>query len=214
MPEKASVKTRVDSVMDDPSAQAVAQVYADAFLGAIPADQAPAALEEFTSFVDDVLNKNPEFSNMLTSSMLNRDEKIALVDRVFRGHGSERFVNFLQVLARHDRLELLPLILHQSHLLHEERGGRQRVQVTSAQPLSDETIEAVRQSLSNAFSFQPIIEAKTDPSLLGGLRIRVGDTVYDSSLRTRLKQLRDRLRMRSYHEIQSGRNRFSHPEGD
>lgn len=214
MTDKPRIKTRVDSVMEDPSAQAVAQVYADAFLGSVPANQVSGALEEFASFIDDVLHRHPEFANMLMSSMLNRDEKLALVARVVSGHASEAFASFLRVLAKHDRLELLPLILRQSQLLHEDRGGQKRVQVTSAQPLSDETLQAVRQSLANAFPFQPIIEAHTDPSLLGGLRIRIGDTVYDSSLRTRLKQLRDRLRMRSLHEIQSGRNRFSHPEGD
>jgi F-type H+-transporting ATPase subunit delta len=49
---------------------------------------------------------------------------------------------------------------------------------------------------------------------LGGIVIRVGDTIYDSSLALRIKQLRERLRQRSLHEIQSGRDRFGHPEGD
>ena len=178
------------------------------------AGDSAGALEEFASFLDDVLYPNADFAGMLTSSMLGRDDKLQLVERVVRGRASDMFANFLRVLARHDRLELLPLILKQSQLLHEDRSGQKRVQVTSAQPLSAAALEAIQQSLSNAFPFQPIIEAGTDPGLLGGLRIRIGDTVYDSSLRTRLKQLRDGMRLRSLHEIQSGRNRFSHPEGD
>ena len=59
-----------------------------------------------------------------------------------------------------------------------------------------------------------VIGRVVDPDILGGLRIRVGDTVYDGSLRARLTQLRHRVRERSLHEIQSGRNRFSHSERD
>ena len=55
---------------------------------------------------------------------------------------------------------------------------------------------------------------QVDESLIGGLVIQVGDTVYDSSLRTRIKTLAGRLTERTLNEIQSGRDRFSHPEGD
>ena len=72
----------------------------------------------------------------------------------------------------------------------------------------------VEARLKELFPFQPVLEPAVDPSLLGGLRIRVGDTVYDGSLRARLKQLRHRVRERSLHEIQSGRDRFSHSERD
>ena len=50
--------------------------------------------------------------------------------------------------------------------------------------------------------------------LIGGIVIRVADTVYDSSLATRVAQLRDRIQQRSLHEIQSGRDRFGTPERD
>ena len=55
---------------------------------------------------------------------------------------------------------------------------------------------------------------EVNPAILGGMVIRVGDTVYDSSLKARLRQLRGRLKQQATHEIQSGRDRFRHPEGD
>jgi probable F420-dependent oxidoreductase len=64
------------------------------------------------------------------------------------------------------------------------------------------------------FGFDAILETSQDPELIGGMVIQVGDTVYDASLKTRISQLRDRLRQRSLNEVQSGRDRFSHPEGD
>lgn len=208
------VRVRPPSVMEDPRARAIAHVYAEAFLNAAQSADVAAVLEEFASFLDDVLARNPEFASALCSGIIGREERLALIDRVVAPFGSELFTNFLRVLARHDRLDLLPLILDESRLGHERRTGRKRVQVTSALELSAGTRQALQERLAARFRFEPILQVSIDPGLLGGLVIRVGDTVYDSSLRTRMKQLRARLRERSLHEIQSGRDRFSHPEGD
>jgi F-type H+-transporting ATPase subunit delta len=212
--EAKPLQTRVKSVLEDPSVAAIARVYAEGFLNALPAAQVDSTLEEFHSFVHDVLPSNPDFDRILAASMVGRDKKLALIDNVLKGRASELFVGFLSVLARHDRLDLMRNILHESQRLYEKRSGKRRVQVTSAQPLSEQVLARVQQRLAQTLPFIPIVEAAVDASLLGGLRIRVGDTVYDGSLRARLKQLRHRVHERSLHEIQSGRDRFSHSERD
>ena len=59
-----------------------------------------------------------------------------------------------------------------------------------------------------------MLATKIDPDLLGGLVVRVGDWLYDASVRTQLETIRNQIIARSSHEIQSGRNRFSSPNGD
>jgi F-type H+-transporting ATPase subunit delta len=204
---------RVRSVLEDPSTQAIANVYATSFLNAA-GDQAGDRLEEFTSFVNDVLNANPEFRTILISGVANQDEQVQIIDRVVGPHGSEFFANYLKVLVKHERLGLLPQILEATQLEFEKRNGQQRVQVVSVTPLDDAALGRVREKIASAFSFDPIIENVTDPKLLGGLVIRVNNKVYDGSLRSRLNQLAKRMQQGSLHEIQSGRDRFSHPEGD
>lgn len=209
------LETKIASVMEDPSAMQIARVYAKSFLEAAKNTVGvEAALEEGQSFVDDVLAKNAEFERLLVSPTINRDDKLKLIERVVSSRGSEFFVSFLKVLARHDRLDLLPNILQAARIQSERSSGRKRVSIKTAKPLSNESRQAIGDKLRSAFAFEPILEAEIDPSLIGGMVIRVDDTVYDSSLRTRLKQLKARLRERSLHEIQSGRNRFSHSERD
>jgi len=198
----------------DPQTQAVARTYADAFLDAAPAGQVESLIEEYTSFVTDFLQKQTDFRTLLVSAMVSRDEKLALISRTVAKVASPTFANFLSVLANHERLDLLTAILHEVQRQHEIRTGRGRVQVVSARALSPASTEKIQRQLAQTLPFQPVLETSVDPSLLGGLIIRVGDTVYDGSLRTRLKQLRTRLRQRSSHEIQSGRDRFSHSERD
>lgn len=210
MSDKQQIQTRIPSVMDDPGAQGVARVYAEAFLNAA-GDRSGELLEEFTSLQDDVLVNQAEFSRLLMGGYLGREEKISLIDRVIAPASSELFANFLRVLARHERLDLLPSILHEMHIQSETMHGRRRVIVTTAVPLTDEAQAKIYDRLKTALPFDPVIIPKVDPKVLGGLVIQVDDTVYDNSLRARLNQLRSRLRQRSLYEIQSGRDRFRHP---
>ncbi|MBC8113568.1 MAG: ATP synthase F1 subunit delta, partial [Candidatus Saccharimonas sp.] len=122
--------------------------------------------------------------------------------------------NFLRVLAKHGRLDLLPVIRRVVELEGERRLGKRRVGVSSAVELSPEALASIKSTLAASLACEPILETRIDSSLLGGLVVRVGDTVYDGSLRTQVKQLRARLRERCVNEIQRGRDRFSHPEGN
>ncbi|MFH5806013.1 ATP synthase F1 subunit delta [Alienimonas sp. DA493] len=204
---------RHKSVMEDPSSTAIARTYADAFLRA-SGDAVDDVLEEFTSFQDDVLTPNPAFERMLLGSATSTDEKLGLIERAVAPHASTTFANFLRVLARHGRLELFPQILGEAHVAREAELGKQRVTVITAQPLSAEDLRRVESELDAATSYTPVVIPEVDPAILGGMVIRVGDTVYDSSLKARLRQLRGRLKAKATHEIQSGRDRLRHSEGD
>lgn len=213
MPE-AQIATRPAHVLEDPSAKAVARVYSQAFLNAAGGAGVAAALEEFTSFVDDVLQPNPEFERLLTSEVTGREDKLALIERIVAPRASQLFTNFLRVVARHERLDLLPLILADAWEEHERRSGQRRVTVRSAAPLSDDQLNRIKNRLATTLSSEPIVIPEVDESLIGGLVIQVGDTVHDGSLRTRIKNLSHRLKEKYVHEIQSGRDRFSHSEGN
>ena len=212
--QSQDVQTRIPSVMEDPSARSIAKVYALAYLDSAGTDGAQAAVEELGSFIVDVLEANPEFDRLLRTQAINSDAKVELLDKVVVPRASTLFADFVRVVARHDRLALLPLIHDVVVRELERRAGQRRVQVTSATELSAQSLDAIRNSLASALSTQPILETRIDPSLLGGLTIRVGDTVYDGSLKSQVKQLRARLRERCLNEIQRGRDRFSYQDGN
>lgn len=205
---------RPSHVLQDPSAQAVARMYGRAFLAVAEEGQAGEVLEELTSFYDDVVKGHPEFGSLLLDELISGDEKLRLIERVVAPRASELLANFLRVLAKHERLSLLPTVLEQSWREFERLSGQTRVQITSAVELGPEQIERIRDRLRSALSADPIVVPEVDPSLIGGLIVRVDDTIYDGSLRTRLQGLQRRLRERYLNEIQVGRDRFSHPAGN
>jgi F-type H+-transporting ATPase subunit delta len=208
------VPTRQSHVLEDPSAKAVARVYAVAFLDAAASTGAQQPLEELTSLWDDVLSPNPQAVRLLTSEATSRDDKLGMIERAVAPHASELLTNFLRVLARHERLDLLPNILGEAWNEHEARSNQKRVTIRSALELTAEQLKQIQSRLEAALPYHPVLQPVHDPSMVGGLVIQVGDTVFDGSLRTRLKNLQDRLRERYLHEIQSGRDRFSSAEGN
>lgn len=214
MSEKNAASARQQSVLEDPSAQAVARVYAEAFLNAFESTGVENGLEEYRSFLEEILSAFPDFEKLLTSRGLGKEQKLKMIDRTLAEQGSPLFKNFLKVLANNDRLDLVRYVFQESVSLQEERSGEGRVSITSAKPLSEQQQNLIKEKLNNVLPFQPVLETAVNQDLIGGLTIQVGNTVYDGSLRTRLKQLRGRLRERGLNEIQSGRDRFSHSEGN
>jgi F-type H+-transporting ATPase subunit delta len=192
-------------------AERVARVYAEALLNAAEKrNQAGEVLEELDSLVRDVFAANPDFEKFLASRAVSRDHKPPVIRRALEGRASEVFLNFVLVLNDHDRLDLLRPILRAYRDLYDERHGRVRALVRSALPLDDDQRDRLRQELRAAFGKEPVLEARTDPDLLGGLVVQVGDWLYDASVRTRIENLRKEIIERSSHEIQRGRDRFSH----
>ena len=188
-------------------------VYAVSFLDAAKSAGFENPLDEFGEVLIAV-HAQPEFNDLLSSAILNQDTKQALIERTLKPRCSEFLGQFLTVLAKHDRLDLLSTIYDEATQEYERRSGQQRVLVRSAIELSLEQLDSIRSQLKSALSKDPIVIPQVEPALLGGLIIQVQDTIFDGSVATRLTNLKQRLRERYVHEIQSGRNRFSSPEGN
>lgn len=208
------LKCRPDSVLEDPGARAVAGLYARSYLSAAQTLGNSGAIDELNSFVDDVLTAHPGFEEVLCSDAVSRVDKVGMVDRVVAPVASPFFTNFLKVLIQHQRIGMVGLIRQVLIRLQEEAAGQRRVKVRTARSLTETSRQLLRTQLQEKLGFEPLLQETVDESLIGGLVIQVGDTVYDSSLRSRLKQLSGRLVERTLNEIQSGRDRFSNSEGD
>jgi len=199
----------------DVSAQRVARVYAEALLNAADKQgQSDDVVEGLDSLIRDLFQAEPQLEAFLTSSAIGRERKAQVIDKVFENKASVLFVDFLKVLNQHERLNLLRPILAAAKELRDERAKRIRVQVRSAVPLANDQENRLRQQLREALKLDPVLQMAVDPELLGGVVVRVGDWLYDASVRARLESIRNQLIARSSHEIQSGRDRFSIANGN
>jgi F-type H+-transporting ATPase subunit delta len=199
----------------DVGSQRIARVYAEALLGAAgQGGRVKEILEEFDSLFEDVFRADREFEAFLASGAIGRRPKEEVIRNALGPRASEIFVNFLLVLNAHDRLDLLAGIRRAAHELDDERSGRMQVEVASAVPLADDQRERLRNELREAFRKEPVLATRVDPGLLGGLVVKVGDWLYDASVRTRLQDIRNQLIESSSHAIQTRRDRFGIDAGD
>ena len=214
----------------DVGVERIAAVYAEAFLSSSAAmcgdtnnsdtnsERVAALVGELEEFVADVLNTYPKYEKILASGLISEEEKCELLDRAFGGGASgngamSRLVlNFLKVLARHGRLDCIRPVVRGVRSQYERSLGLVRVTVTTPTPVSDDLARRLAAEIAPLAGGDPILETRVDPELIGGIVVRVGDTIYDASIQTQLKNLREQLVQRSSHEIQSRRDRFRHPE--
>ncbi len=189
-----------------------ARRYAEALVGAAVAEnQAEAALADLQAIEADVLKPYPEFRRLLGSSQVPAAEKDRIVGTVFGEHVSGVVLRFLRVLNRHGRLALLTPIAREAARIWDRRHQRIPVLVRTAVPLDETQEAALRDRVTRMIGATPILQITTDPDLIGGLIVQVGDQVCDASIRNRLEQVRQRLIEGKTHEIQSRRDQFSHP---
>ena len=210
LPQRLAEVARQRTVLDtDVSAQRIARVYAEALLRAAEKlGAADAIQEELESLVHEVFPADPQFEAFLASGIISQKRKREVIQTVFGGRASAVFLKFLHVLNNNDRLGLLRLILAAYLRLRDEHARRIRVRVTTAVPLTDDQRARLLRDLREAFALEPLLDERVDPELLGGMVVRVGDWLYDASVRTRIETIRNQLIARSSHAIQSQRNRF------
>jgi F-type H+-transporting ATPase subunit delta len=161
------------------------------------AHQESADLSKVQHDLDDIVAavaQNPELSRVLASRGVSDAARRQIIVAVGERIGvSPPVSKLLGMLADRRRLELLPdLAAVYTERLLEHRNVVQ-ADVTTAAPIGPETAAAIAASLSSASGKQITMRVSVDPSLLGGVVARVGSTVYDGSVRTQLKKMRDQL---------------------
>jgi len=214
LPSAGDVAVRQETVLDT-GAQRLANIFAKAFLGASEkAGETDRMVEEFDSLVRDVLDRFPQFETLLTTGRLTSDKRVEIIDQVFGGQASPLVLSFLKVLAEHQRLQHLRAIGRAIRDQYTALRQRVRVEISTAAPLQDGQLGRLTDELRGMLGAEPEVHHSVSPDLIGGLVVRVGDTVYDGSVLTQLNRLREQIIDRSVHEIQSRRDRFRNPAAD
>ena len=194
----------------DSGRQHLGSVYAKALLGAAEkAGQSRQVLEELDSLVTDVLNQLPQLDAAFISPRLAPEEKAALIDKAFGGRMSITLQHFLKVVAKHERLDCLRAILRAAKKLYNEMSGRVDVRLETAAPISNPMRERIVARLTQLLGREVVLTSEVNEELLGGLVVRVGDTVYDGSLAARLKQMQEVTVQRTTQQLRESLDRFA-----
>ena len=131
-----------------------------------------------------------EFSELIGSPLVSRDEAGKAFAALAPQIGVDPITgNFLGVMARNGRKRELRNVIRAFRRLSAEHRGETTAEVTTARPLSDDQLAALRQQLRTRAGRDVNIEATVDQNILGGIVVKLGSQMIDASIRTKLNRL-------------------------
>jgi len=133
------------------------------------------------------------FAGFLASPIINRAKRGAALRRIFHGNVTDLVLRFLLVLNDRGRLGHLETIDDAFDQLVHEAFDRVEVDVFTPGPLERGKIDALKQRIGAALGKEPVLYTYTDRTMIGGLKLRIGDQLVDGSVSSRLRRLRQSL---------------------
>ncbi|WP_242096755.1 MULTISPECIES: F0F1 ATP synthase subunit delta [unclassified Sphingomonas] len=147
-------------------------------------------VEASLATVRDALSASDDFRTLTTSPLVSRANAAKAVSQTADQLGLDPTTrSFLGVLAENRRLDQLPKIMRAFRTLAATHRGEVAAEVTSAHPLDEGQVDALKQQLRTRVGREVSVDLSVDPDLLGGLVVRIGSQMIDSSIRTRLNAL-------------------------
>ena len=190
--------------------QYIAGVYAKSLIDAAEkAGNTETVLEQLDSFVVDVLGGIGRLADALESPRVSQEDKTRLIDSALSGKADPTLVNFLKVLNAHSRLDCLRAINSRARSLFNELRGRVEAFVTVADEMPQDIESSVAEKLKSMLGKEVILNVKTDPEIIGGMIVKVDDTVYDSSVANQLAQVREAALERTVQKVRNSLETFA-----
>jgi F-type H+-transporting ATPase subunit delta len=171
----------------------IARNYAETLLDLAERDGDLRGWGEMIQNVADAMDSDRRLKMFLESPRVSADRKNEIIQQAYGEALPRNFVRFLKALVNHRRQMLIPVIAATYHDLVDEVEGRVHASVTVAREPDENDRAVVTQQLTRALGKEVVPHFSVNPALLGGVIVRVGDTVMDGSVRRRLATLRSRM---------------------
>ena len=175
-------------------AKLVSKTYGEAlFELAVEEGREDSLLEEIMA-LKKILKENPDFEKLMNHPKILKEDKLAVLDRVFKGELSDELTGFLRIIVTKDRYKEIDAILEYIILEIKKKKGIGIAYVTTAVPLNEAKQKEVEQKLLATTAFEKMeMHFQVEEELIGGMIIQIGDRVVDSSIRTKLYEMRRQL---------------------
>jgi F-type H+-transporting ATPase subunit delta len=136
-----------------------------------------------------------DLRRLATSPVIAADDQVkGLTAIAAQAKFEKNTVNFLGLLAQNGRARDLPSVIAGFERLYAKHTGLVAAEVVSAQPLDAKQLAAIKAALNKSLGKSPELTTRVDPSILGGLKVKVGSKLFDASLKTKLDQMKFALK--------------------
>ena len=151
------------------------------------------ALFQELAAVGDAMTQRPELLSLLQNPLITRREKRSLIEGILGPKAHSLAQQFLNLLVEKNRVDLYPVIVERLHLKINDHQGLQEATAVTAHELHPSILQLVQRALEKAMAKKIVIRTETNPHLIGGIQIRMGNRLIDGSLRAKLNGLETQL---------------------
>lgn len=152
-----------------------------------------ARIDADMELIHQTMDESRDLVRLFESPVIPREKKESILKILFEAHVDPNTLNFLRLLVEKQREDLFPAITRAYRQLRDEANGVVEAEAVSAIAISEVQQKQLIGVLEQATGRKIRLRVKEEPSLIGGLTVRVGDTVYDGSVRHQLNVLRHQL---------------------
>ena len=151
-------------------------------------------IEEQSLSVLKLLEQSQDFSNLIKDPTTSKDDLLKVVNTISENYKFDQLLkNFLSFLIQKRRFFFVERILKSFIEICSEKRGELKAELRSAKQLSNEEIKQITEELTKNFSSKIKLNYKHDESLIGGLVVQVGSTMVDTSIKSKLQQIENRM---------------------
>ena len=153
-----------------------------------------AQIEEQSLTILKLLEQSKDFSNLIKDPTNSQDDLLKVVNTISENYKFDQLLkNFLSFLIQKRRFFFVERILKSFIEICSEKRGELKAELKSAKELSNEEITQITEELTKNFSSKIKLNYKHDESLIGGLVVQVGSTMVDTSIKSKLQQIENRM---------------------
>ena len=153
-----------------------------------------AQIEEQSLTILKLLEQSKDFSNLIKDPTTSQDDLLKVVNTISENYKFDQLLkNFLSFLIQKRRFFFVERILKSFIEICSEKRGELKAELRSAKQLSNEEIKQITEELTKNFSSKIKLNYKHDESLIGGLVVQVGSTMVDTSIKSKLQQIENRM---------------------
>jgi len=176
------------------SLQTIARRYASALADVVVERKEEREVQQEIDQWASMIEENPQLKDVFANPTIAYDEKRKVLEELItRTRVRPTTASFLRVLLRNQRLSQLRDVAERFALVLDDRAGVVSADVTTAKPISEDLKNQVRETLAAATGRSVRVSFNTDEKIIGGLVARIGSTIFDSSVQSRLDRLSDEL---------------------
>lgn len=171
----------------------IARNYAEALLALARKANDTAGWGAAVSALGDAVARDVTLRHFLEAPQVSASQKNAVLGKALADKAAPNFVRFVQKLVSNRRQMLLPEVAVEYHNLLDEAEGRVHARVTVSRVFDQAGTDAITAALAKALKKTVVAHMAVDERILGGVVVRVGDTVMDGSVRRKLVRLREKM---------------------